>query len=109
MACPNGKATPDSHTKLRLFANSGGYCQNPNCNQNLFFNIGDSNFHIAEMAHVFCGGDAGPRLNRKLTDSERGDYSNLILLCPTCHTMIDKAEKEYPDYKIIIWKETTRL
>jgi hypothetical protein len=56
------------------------------------------------MAHVFCASNNGPRLNKKLSESERGEYSNLILLCPTCHTMIDKAENEYPDALLLSWK-----
>ncbi|MDK2843056.1 MAG: hypothetical protein PWQ17_2563 [Anaerophaga sp.] len=104
MACSRGKASPDSHTKLRLFADSGGFCQNPDCNENLFLSIGDTDFHIAEMAHVFAASDNGPRLNNKLSKEERGDYENLILLCPTCHTKIDKAENEYPNTLILKWK-----
>ena len=104
MAYSRGKASPNAQTKLRLFADSGGFCQNPDCNANLFLSIGDTDFHIAEMAHVFCASDKGPRMNSRLSAEERGCYSNLILLCPTCHTKIDKAENEYPDTLIFDWK-----
>jgi hypothetical protein len=31
VGCPKGDAAPDAHTQRRLFAASGGYCQNPAC------------------------------------------------------------------------------
>ena len=46
------------------------------------------------MAHI-CG--ARPGTNRhdpKQTDKERGDYHNLILLCPTHHACIDEKANE---------------
>jgi len=104
MSCPRGKASPNAHTKLRLFADSGGYCQNPNCLKKLFKDTGSENVHIAEMAHVFSAMDSGPRANKELTQEERGEYSNLILFCANCHTTIDKAEKDFPDNLILEWK-----
>lgn len=106
MSCKRGKASPDSHTKLKLFADSGGYCQNPECNVNLFQTIGNVDFHIAEMAHIISAGKCGPRTNLKLSQSEKGDFYNLILLCPTCHTKIDKAESEYSEELIKEWKNS---
>jgi hypothetical protein len=103
MTCKRGKASPDSHTKLKLFADSGGYCQNPECNINLFLNIGEADFHIAEMAHIISAGEAGPR-TKNISEKEKGEFSNLILLCPICHTKIDKAEKEFPESLIKKWK-----
>ena len=105
MSCSRGEASPNAHTKLKLFADSGGYCQNPSCNTNLFYEVGAANFHIAEMAHIISAGDKGPRSNLELSKADKGDYANLILLCPTCHTKIDKAQEEFPDDLIKSWKE----
>ncbi len=104
MSCPRGKASPNSHTKLRLFAGSAGFCQNPGCLQRLFVETGAGNIHIAEMAHVFSASDTGPRANEELTPEQRGAYENLILLCANCHTTIDKAEEGFPDDLILEWK-----
>ncbi len=57
------------------------------------------------MAHVFSASDKGPRADLTLSAAERGAYENLILLCPTCHTKVDKAEKEFPDSLILKWKQ----
>lgn len=104
MSCSRGEAKPNSHTKLRLFADSGGYCQNPECNQNLFLTVGEKDFHIAEMAHIISAGKKGPRTDLKISAASKGTFENLILLCPTCHTKIDKAETEYPETLIKKWK-----
>jgi hypothetical protein len=108
MACSRGNAAPDATTKLRLFADSGGYCQNPSCLELLFKDIRDTHIHIAEMAHVFSASNDGPRANKRLSQKQRGAYENLILLCPNCHTTIDKAEEEYPYITILEWKQSHR-
>ncbi|MDR6548141.1 hypothetical protein J2810_004228 [Chryseobacterium rhizosphaerae] len=106
MNCSRGAASPDTFTQKKLFADSAGYCQNPGCNKNLFIEIGDSKFQIAEMAHIISAGDKGPRAEPLLTATEKGDFDNLILLCPTCHTIIDKAEEQYPVALINEWKKS---
>jgi len=46
------------------------------------------------MAHI-CGDKPGAnRHDAGQTDAERDDYQNLILLCPTHHTLIDRKENE---------------
>jgi hypothetical protein len=89
-----------------LFAASGGYCQNPKCSQELFINYPEKRIHIAEMAHVFAASDDGPRANPVLAAVERGAFENLILLCPQCHTIVDKAPEVYPDHVILGWKRS---
>ncbi|MFI5352640.1 MAG: hypothetical protein ACHQZS_06710 [Candidatus Binatales bacterium] len=64
------------------------------------------NLHIAEMAHVFAARNKGPRANVELTEEERGAYENLILLCPTCHTIVDKAPEDFPDDVLAEWKRS---
>lgn len=104
MSCPRGKAEPNTHTKLRLFAASAGFCQNPQCLRELFRSVSGHNIHVAEVAHVFSANDHGPRANRVLSKAERGAFENLILLCPLCHTEIDKAADQYPDEILTGWK-----
>lgn len=56
------------------------------------------------MAHIFAATDRGPRAMPGLSAADRGAYENLILLCPSCHTIIDKAGDVYPDNLIRNWK-----
>lgn len=104
MACSRGAASPDGHTQRRLFAASAGFCQNPACSCELFIDLPGRGIHIGEMAHVFAANDQGPRARPELSEAERGAFENLILLCATCHTIIDKAPNQYPDTTILGWK-----
>jgi hypothetical protein len=70
----------------------------------LFVNAGSTRIHIAEMAHVFAAGNDGPRADKSLSEAERGAFDNLILLCSACHTIIDKAEQDFPDNLLATWK-----
>lgn len=105
MKCSRGEANPSAASRIRLFADSAGYCQNPSCAQHLFVETDKGEpIHFAEMAHIFAASDDGPRSNVNLTDAQRGSYDNLILLCANCHTTIDKAPEDYPDAMIKEWK-----
>ncbi len=99
-----GKAGPDRVTQQRLFAASAGYCQNPNCNVPIFRETGTEVIHIAELAHVFAANNQGPRSQSDLSVAERGAFENLIVLCPSCHTEIDKSEQDYPAELLHEWK-----
>ena len=108
MACTKGRVNPDTTTKLRLFADSGGFCQKPDCLRPLFKDLGDDTIYIAEMAHIIAASDDGPRSNETLSSTDKAAFSNLILLCPSCHTEIDKAEALYPADLILSWKNEHR-
>jgi hypothetical protein len=47
------------------------------------------------MAHIVARSEDGPRGESQLTLQERDKYSNLILLCPTHHSEIDKNYKDW--------------
>jgi len=104
MSCIRGKASPDRFTQFKLFANSGGYCQNPACNEILYKSFEANEIHIAEIAHIISV-NKGARKNSKLSPEEKGSFDNLILLCPNCHTAIDKAEDSFPIETILKWKD----
>lgn len=98
------KAIPNS-TRLRLFAAASGHCQKPDCLDNLFPAELGGDKHIAEMAHVIPHGDAGPRHEDRPGDEfDTDNFENLILLCPTCHTKIDKDPQAYPRNVLLDWK-----
>lgn len=80
----------DENVKRRLYAESMGYCMNPNCGCNLFAGTGD----IIEKAHIdpYC----------KTADNS---FDNLVLLCPNCHTNFDKNNAFTPQ-EILSWKKT---
>jgi hypothetical protein len=108
MSCANGRIDPSTTTKLRLFADSGGYCSNPSCLAEIFVDLESNAVHVGEIAHVISAGDSGPRADMETTPEQRGQYENLILLCPRCHTIIDKAEENYPIDLLLSWKRNHR-
>lgn len=91
--------------KKKLLAASGGYCGNPNCHRNLFdfFETGEIT-NIEEFAHIIGQKEKGPRGKDELPLNQRDEFDNIILLCPTCHTLVDKNPKLYPKDTIIQWK-----
>jgi hypothetical protein len=108
MTCVKGRIDPSNTTKLRLFADSGGYCSNPSCLTEIFIDLDSTAVHVGEIAHVISAGDSGPRSDSQTTPEQRSQYENLILLCPRCHTIIDKAEEEYPADLLLSWKRNHR-
>ncbi len=94
-----------TETKLRLFSEAAGHCQHPNCLQPLFPAEMGGDKHIAEMAHVIPHGETGPRHeDRPAGVFDADSFENLILLCPTCHTIIDKDPDGYCRATLIGWK-----
>lgn len=104
MACSRGKAHPNAATKLKLFTDSAGFCQNPACNVAIFPEGFENYPHIAEMAHIFAATDGGARTKKELSKEARGAYDNIILLCANCHTLVDKTPENHPAEMMTAWK-----
>jgi len=105
-SCINGRVNPSSDTKLRLFADSAGHCSKPGCHRYLFSDINVADYHIGEMAHIIAASDIGPRAGKDINEEEKAEYNNLILLCPSCHTEIDKAPNIFTVEIVRDWKAT---
>lgn len=92
--------------KLRLFSAAANHCQRPECLRPLFPAEMGGDKHIAEMAHVIPHGDAGPRYCERPVGAFQADsFENLILLCPTCHTIVDKDPDSYSRGTLLGWKK----
>lgn len=66
-------------------------------------------FPIGEHAHIVAEQEKSPRGESILSQEERDSYHNLILLCPTCHTLIDKNEEDFPPERLYIMKSEHEL
>lgn len=79
-----------------LWANSAGICSFPDCNEKLSVEEAAevAPYTIGEMAHIKGNKPGSNRYDDEQSADERDSYENLILLCPTHHTLIDKAENE---------------
>lgn len=94
-----------TETKLRLFSDAAGHCQRPDCLQPLFPAEVGGDKHIAEMAHVVPHGEQGPRHEERPEGEFKADsFENLMLLCPSCHTIIDKNPNAYSRGTLLGWK-----
>ena len=56
----------------------------------------EENGFIGEFAHIEDLQKATKRYNPDKSIDELNDESNIIILCPTCHTKIDKYSENYP-------------
>jgi hypothetical protein len=78
--------------RRQLVGLSGGCCSLDSCQRSLA--IGRSSF-IGEIAMIESIIKSAPRYNPKLTVENLTSLDNLILLCPTCHRLVDKQPEVY--------------
>jgi HNH endonuclease len=64
---------------------------------------------LGEAAHIVAERTDGPRGTSILDINERNSYFNLMLLCPTCHTLIDKDPLAYPPERLHMLKAQHEL
>lgn len=79
------KATISTLNSKILFGKSGFQCAICNCS----LYLGDK--HIAEQAHIYGEKPTAARYDPNQNADFVNSHQNLILLCPTCHTIIDKV------------------
>ena len=90
----NRLTVPQKEQKI-LFAKSGNRCAFPKCDKPVIVEVGNKSEPIGEMAHMIAYSDDGPRSDAAFAPEDRNKASNLILLCPTHHTVVDKLEHQY--------------
>lgn len=101
------RPTWTAEQQVRMWVKCGGYCCM--CNSYLLNHeyFGDKG-KFGELAHIIAHSPDGPRPNVKDYPHEYVDSEdNIMILCPTCHTMIDKKENEgkYNESLLRKWKE----
>lgn len=88
-------AITDKSIKL-LWSNAAGRCSFDGCNERLTVEQAAefAPHTLGEMAHIKGNKPTANRYDANQSDKDRDSYENLILLCPTHHTLIDKPENE---------------
>lgn len=92
---------------VRLVGAAGGFCERPGCPTGSLWHelpSGGDAVKLAEVAHIVAASDDGPRGNEEISTPELVAFENLILLCPNCHTIVDRAPTEYPVATLQSWK-----
>ena len=79
-------------TIKKLFSLSGNICAFDHCNTMI---IDEFESIIGEIFHIEGEKPDSPRYNRNMTNDERRNVKNLLLLCPTHHSKIDKNPQVY--------------
>ena len=92
------------NTAKRLYGLSGNVCANPECRKRL---IDENGNQLGEIAHICAASPDGPRYNPSMTDDERRNIDNLILLCENCNKLVDNKEnvEQYPVELLHKWKK----
>ena len=86
---------PDK-VRLHLFVVAGGHCEFTGCNDYLMehhLTLTPGNF--AQAAHIVAFKDNGPRGNVPDRPADINSITNLMLLCPKCHKLIDDRPLDY--------------
>lgn len=77
-------------TLKRLFGLSGNQCAFPNCTKIL---VNTNNAKDSNISHIEAANEGGERFNPNMSDKQRADYSNLILLCIQHHDETNDVTK----------------
>ena len=70
---------------------AGNQCAIPDCKSPLI--IGD--IVVGEICHIRARRKGGARHDPELTAAQKDQFENLILLCSTCHKIIDSSPNDY--------------
>ncbi|MGD0027298.1 MAG: HNH endonuclease signature motif containing protein [Xanthobacteraceae bacterium] len=91
---------PNISDVKKLFARSGNQCGFPRCTAPMAIN----DTLLGEICHIKGRRPKSARYDPAQTPAERNAYANLILLCPTHHTVVDDDEEAYTVERLIKMK-----
>ncbi len=102
---PASRDVADKEIKI-LWALAAGRCAFPQCRTLCVAEAStvDPAVPLGEMAHIVAHSDAGPRADASFPRARRNTYGNLLLLCPTHHTLVDKQESTFTITDLATWK-----
>lgn len=89
-----------------LFTLSGNQCAHPECANNITEQATEHSPELVtgQISHIYAIRKKGPRGKPGLTQKELNSPENLILLCPTCHAIVDGQYESYPAEMLKSWK-----
>lgn len=101
-----GTRSYSQRTLKILFTLSGNQCAHPECSNRLIVNETEhSPDHVVgQISHIYAHSEAGPRGNPGLTPDELNGPDNLLIFCPTHHSIVDGQEETFPADLLTSWK-----
>lgn len=94
-------------TLMGLVALSRGTCYwpDPPCGTPVVARVNGQPVLNLQIAHIHAAHKDGPRYAETMTDDQRRDFSNLILLCTPHHVYVDKIKPgNFPPELLVQWK-----
>lgn len=82
-----------SITQRVLWSWSMGRCFNPECKSDLF----PHGTSIGQFAHI-----------DPWAKSQDNSLANLLILCPSCHTLVDKDRTQWPNSELLRWQQVRK-
>lgn len=85
--------------KRIVLQRSGNRCAYTGCDRSLVIDAGIEGTakSVGKIAHITAASPAGPRFDATMSTAQRGDASNLIVLCSDHHDLIDSAVDKHPN------------
>lgn len=87
---------PQADVKV-LYGLAAARCAFPNCRRELVLEgtTCDKTKQIGKIAHIVAHSKNGPRSDSNYPKAKLDTYENWVLLCPTCHDIVDVQEGKY--------------
>jgi len=87
---------PPADVKI-LYGLAAARCAFSHCRQELVLEetAKDKTKQIGEIAHIIAHSEGGPRFDPSYPKENLDSYENWVLLCPTCHNIVDSQEGKY--------------
>ena len=94
-------------TKNQAYQRVAGRCSNPDCRATTSAPVGEADFsNVGVGAHIHAASPGGPRYLATMTAQDRRGFGNIIWLCQTCSTIIDRDPASYPAKTLKTWKSS---
>lgn len=95
-----------AETARMLWAVSGGICEFRGCPTRLFsHHVTGENINLSEKAHIYAFSEGGKRFSRLIARAKINDIDNLMLVCESCHKLIDNSDTDYSAEVLIEMKK----
>ena len=105
---PARRRQVSARTQKILYALSGNRCAYPQCLTPLVHTTTNANAdaQIGEICHIYSASPNGPRGDGGLPSHRLNSPENLVLFCPTHHTLVDTQPDRHPASLLKTWKAT---
>ncbi len=96
----------NANTARMIWGVSAGVCEFYGCTNRLYtHHVTKENVNLAENAHVYSFSEGGKRFSRLIPRERINDIDNLMLVCDSCHKLIDSTDTDYSAEELLSMKK----